>query len=861
MQSLPEALQPFAEYRQFILYKLVFDHVKQKNKKIPVSPFTRLPYPKGSDWQKDPQQMTDFATASANCVDGFGVGFIFTPGDPFFFVDIDHCYDGGAWSPLAIEILGRLSGAAVEVSSSNTGLHIFGRGLVPPHSNKNIALGLELYTEWRFVALTGTHASGDASQDCSPALAKFVADYFPPKEHLTSASWTSEPNAAWNGPTDDDTLIEKMLGATSASAIFGGVSNFKALWTADADALAKMYPDERGYDASSADAALAQHLAFWTGSDCDRMLALMYRSALVRDKWTEREEYLTNTILHAVRLQTAFYCEVDTSIVDKFGAGKIDASSEAQREFAERIRATVVSKSDDATATALCQTRTSAKFWLDNQDKTPEQLAAMLLPVQSVSSTPATSVETVSGYQYLGATLQLEKFAGCAYIQDIHRIFTPRGTFLKPEQFNAMHGGFVYQLDERGEKTTRKAWEAFTESQVIRFPKADTSCFRPEVAPGAIVDVEGLLAVNTYVPIETPRVKGDIGPFMTHLNKLLPDARDRSILLAYMAACVQHKGVKFQWAPVIQGAPGNGKTLFTRVVSFAVGSRYTHYPKASDLTNKFNHWLLNKLFIGVEDIYVTEARREVLEELKPMITGDEQEIQQKGGDQFKAHICANFILNSNHRDAVRKTTDDRRFAVFFTKQQTAADIIADGMGGDYFPDLYKWLNDGGYSAVNEYLHTLDIPEEFNPATKCHRAPETSSTAEAVEAGLGSVEQEILEAIAEGRTGFAGGFVSSVALERLLRELRAERAIPQNRRRDMMASLGYDWHPALNDGRVNAPIGIDDNKRPRLYVKIGHAAALIRGPADVAFEYQRAQGAIAGKAEEVFGNVPKNTLHV
>lgn len=236
MQSLPEALQPFAEYRQFILYKLVFDHVKQKNKKIPVSPFTRLPYPKGSDWQKDPQQMADFATASANCVDGFGVGFIFTPGDPFFFVDIDHCYDGATWSPLAIEILGRLSGAAVEVSSSNSGLHIFGRGLVPPHSNKNIALGLELYTEWRFVALTGTHASGDASQDCSPALAKLVADYFPPKEHLTSASWTSEPNAAWNGPTDDDALIEKMLGASSASAIFGGISNFKALWTADADA-------------------------------------------------------------------------------------------------------------------------------------------------------------------------------------------------------------------------------------------------------------------------------------------------------------------------------------------------------------------------------------------------------------------------------------------------------------------------------------------------------------------------------------------------------------------------------------------------------------------------------------------------
>ena len=29
-----------------------------------------------------------------------------------------------------------------------------------------------------------------------------------------------------------------------------------------------------------------------------------------------------------------------------------------------------------------------------------------------------------------------------------------------------------------------------------------------------------------------------------------------------------------------------------------------------------------------------------------------------------------FILNSNHKDAVRKTRDDRRLAVFYCKQQT-----------------------------------------------------------------------------------------------------------------------------------------------------------------------------------------------
>ena len=177
-----------------------------------------------------------------------------------------------------------------------------------------------------------------------------------------------------------------------------------------------------------------------------------------------------------------------------------------------------------------------------------------------------------------------------------------------------------------------------------------------------------------------------------------------------MAACVQHQGVKFQWAPLLQGTEGNGKTLFTRCVAAAVGRRYTHYPKAMDIDNKFNGWLMDKVFIGVEDIFVPDHRREVLETLKPMITGgDGLEIQLKGVDQITADVCANFMLNSNHKDAIRKTRNDRRFAVFFTAQQSAEDLARDGMAGDYFPNLYEWLRGGGYAAIAYFLSTYDIP--------------------------------------------------------------------------------------------------------------------------------------------------------
>src|SRR5690606_1299148 len=95
----------------------------------------------------------------------------------------------------------------------------------------------------------------------------------------------------------------------------------------------------------------------------------------------------------------------------------------------------------------------------------------------------------------------------------------------------------------------------------------------------------------------------------------------------------------------------------------------------------------------------------------------------------------------------------------------------------------------GYAMVTHYLRTYDIPEELDPAGACHRAPRTSSTEQALRQSMGSVEQEIIEAIEEGRQGFAGGWVSSRALDQLLSSLRKTRAIPPNKRRALMQSIG------------------------------------------------------------------------
>jgi hypothetical protein len=764
MQVLPPALAAMGAYKQFVTYKVV-PKPNGKSDKFPTD------YRTGKVISAhDPQYWTDFATATAT---GQPVGFVFASSDPFYFLDIDNCAVSGGWSEEAQRLCGLLAGAAIEISQSGTGLHVIGSGTPPPHGCRRGDLGLEFYHTKRFAALTGNGCVGDCRTDCSAVLPQLVATYFPPDVTVGTDGWTDGPCEGWNGPSDDLELIRRAMMSKSAASAFGVTASFADLWLADDTVLSQAYPDVGGrtYNASSADMALAQHLAFWTGKDCERIDRIMRQSGLVRDKWDRRSDpYLERTILSAVGRQ-------------------VDVLT-------------------------------------DKAPQIPEAAAGLVRP------------ELVNGDSVANLQDQLNMFAGSIYVQELHKAYTPGGRLMKPEQFKVNFGGYSFQMDPMSERVSRDAWEAWTLSQMFRCPKVDGTCFRPNAEAGEIIDRNGQKFVNTYTPIDIRRVVGDAKPFLDHLKKVLPDERDREILLSYMAACVQHKGVKFQWAPLLQGVEGNGKTLFTRCVAEAVGRRYSHLPPANEISEKFNSWLFDSIFIGVEDIYVPNQKQEVFEILKPMITSDFLAKRAMQTDQVMREVVCNFIFNSNHKDGLKKTRNDRRICILFCAQQEFADLKRDGLDGDYFPDLYRWLKEDGYAIVSELLYTYPIAAAYNPAEECQRAPLTTSTEEAIRAGAGGVEQEIEEAIAQGHPGFSGGWISTIWLDRMLDRLGLARRITHHKRKEMLEQMGYRYHPALKEGRVNNNVTPDGGK-PRLFVQEGSLQMQIIDAAAVAKAYESA----------------------
>lgn len=222
-----------------------------------------------------------------------GVGFVFTTGDPFAGVDLDRCMGAdGQLVPEAQRIVDHLS-SYTERSPSGEGLHIIVRGDLPAGRKALQEWGghLEAYPHGRYFTVTGDHLEG------TPAT---IEERQLQLEELLPAKVSPPPQAqvpAGGFDGEDLELLEKARAARNGDA-------FSRLYDAgDTSA--------HGGDASGADLALCNLLAFWTGRDAARMDRLFRGSQLMREKWDHParagETYGEGTIREAIEGCTETY--------------------------------------------------------------------------------------------------------------------------------------------------------------------------------------------------------------------------------------------------------------------------------------------------------------------------------------------------------------------------------------------------------------------------------------------------------------------------------------------------------------------------------------------------------------------------
>lgn len=427
-----------------------------------------------------------------------------------------------------------------------------------------------------------------------------------------------------------------------------------------------------------------------------------------------------------------------------------------------------------------------------------------------------------------------EYFAGCVYIAKDDQMFLPSGVMVGKSAFDALYGGpgFVSDFEGAG-KPGKSAWEMFRQNEHTIMPKVWATCFRPLLPAGRVVDLEGLPFLNTYVPIDVPRLKGDASRFISHVRKMLPYGQDADRVLNWMASCVQNPGAKFQWWPVIQGTKGNGKSLLLRVMMKAVGERYSHLVRSDALLktgNQFNDWIVGRLFLGFEEVKSANGKRDFIDMMKDTVTNERLATEGKGKAQGTSDNCANGMMLTNYDDAVPIDDDERRWGVFFCAQQSLADLARDGMTPEYFKGLYEWLREhDGYAIVTDFLATMPLVYEMDPANGW-KSPETTSTSTAKANSLGLIEQEILDAVEGGLHGFRGDVITSLALRGLFDRMR--KTIAPRRYRKLMEAIGYEVHPALEKNKFRPNNALSDGSNPVLYFKRGSEVFNLSEPVEI-----------------------------
>ena len=228
---------------------------------------------------------------------GGGLGFVFTPTDPYGGTDTDECRNPESeeidpWAKRVIDTLNSYT----ELTPSRTGFHTLTQGQLPPGKRKKG--NIEMYSEGRFFTVTGWHLPG------TPLTIEAR------ETELANVHWAclAQPDSANEKPPeaqggqeaqtpalDDTILLDKARAAKK-----GVGERFSALWAGDSTE----YPSS-----SEADLALCVRLAFWTQNPA-QIDRLFRQSGLMRDKWDElRGEFTYGemTIQEALARQTTHY--------------------------------------------------------------------------------------------------------------------------------------------------------------------------------------------------------------------------------------------------------------------------------------------------------------------------------------------------------------------------------------------------------------------------------------------------------------------------------------------------------------------------------------------------------------------------
>lgn len=305
-----------------------------------------------------------------------------------------------------------------------------------------------------------------------------------------------------------------------------------------------------------------------------------------------------------------------------------------------------------------------------------------------------------------------------------------RSELSKPA-FNDIHARFVISPGDRLEgKATAEQSPADLALNLYQIPTVYNRMYMPGYPD--LYEYKGLPYVNSYSDADLPELPGDLSPvheeairiFLHHFVHLFEDQRDRVILLDWIAYMVQNPGSRINWAILLQGAEGDGKSFFRNILEAVMGG-HVNGIMGTSLEEKFNSWAEGGMLCFVEDVRLHGQNRfDAVNKLKPMITNSMVTIRRMQTNPYEVVNTMNYMATSNLKDAVPVTDEDSRFFPLFTRYQRPEELDRfKEANPSYYRRLYGLCEDMEFAgAIRQYLLSYKISPEFDAKG---RAPKSS----------------------------------------------------------------------------------------------------------------------------------------
>lgn len=278
---------------------------------------------------------------------------------------------------------------------------------------------------------------------------------------------------------------------------------------------------------------------------------------------------------------------------------------------------------------------------------------------------------------------------------------------------------------------------------------------------------------------------------LNHVKFSIGDEREQRILIDWLAYVVQNPGKRVNWALLLQGAQGSGKSYFVKLLQYILGEHVRNLDPTA-IAGRFTGWAHGSLVIGVEEIRISGTNRyEVLDRMKPFITNDSIQIEEKGRDHRTVPNFTSYLMLTNHKDAIPLTSGDRRYCVIFSRIQSEDQLYKE-LGGEKGAEAYfeKLFNDTGRraDALKRWLLDWSISSEFNPQG---RAPDTKARQMMMSIATSPERLAVEDAIAQHRCAVVDEDLLDVTWLNQLCEAEGN-DIPKNRTLTaILLEMGYE----------------------------------------------------------------------